>query len=138
MPNQFFKNIIDTNPQHLKDEVGFHIEFVKRVKEILHQKNMTQKQLAHDLNKKQSEISKFLSGKHNFTISSIFKLAAILEEPLIEVSKVKTPKPVFSGNCKVYSSEKPLREVNFKFAALNNTITKRTFVSSEKLEKTAL
>lgn len=114
MTNKFFQNIIDTNPQHLKDEVAFHIAFAKKVREILSTKKMTQKGLAQELDKQPSEVSKLLSGKHNLTISSIFKIAAALEEPLIKVIDQPGKKPLFTGNCKVYSLEKPMREVNFK------------------------
>ncbi len=46
---------------------------------------MTQKDLAKKLSKNESEISKWLSGQHNFTIKSIAKIEAVLNVELIHV-----------------------------------------------------
>ncbi|MBK8153775.1 MAG: hypothetical protein IPK61_12500 [Saprospiraceae bacterium] len=42
------------------------------------------------MDKKPSEISKWLSGEHNFTLRSLAKLSAELGEPLMEVPKKKS------------------------------------------------
>jgi hypothetical protein len=42
------------------------------------------------MDKKPSEISKWLSGEHNFTLRSLAKLSVELGEPLMEVPKRKT------------------------------------------------
>ena len=41
------------------------------------------------MNKKPSEISKWLNGEHNFTLRSLAKLSAELGVPLIEVTEEK-------------------------------------------------
>ncbi|GAB3829163.1 helix-turn-helix domain-containing protein [Hymenobacter jeollabukensis] len=46
-------------------------------------KGLTQKALADRLGKKESEISRWLSGLHNFTLKSLTRLEAVLEEDLI-------------------------------------------------------
>ena len=38
------------------------------------------------IGKKESEISKWLKGTHNFTLRTIAKISAVLEEPIIEVA----------------------------------------------------
>ena len=50
---------------------------------ILKQKGLTQKQLAKMLEKSESEISKWMSGIHNFTMSTIVKLELALSEQII-------------------------------------------------------
>jgi transcriptional regulator with XRE-family HTH domain len=74
-------------------EVGIFVEFytnlTMRVNSILKQKGITQKELAQSLGKQPSEISKWLSGEHNFTLRSIAKLQAELGEVLIEIPKAE-------------------------------------------------
>ena len=47
-----------------------------RISDLIAEKGITQKSLAESLDKKPSEISKWLSGNHNFTIRSLAKLEA--------------------------------------------------------------
>lgn len=54
-----------------------------RVHEILEEKGWTQQDLAEKMGKQDSEISKWLSGTHNFTLKTLTKLEACLEEELI-------------------------------------------------------
>jgi transcriptional regulator with XRE-family HTH domain len=62
---------------------------VVRINQLLLENNISKKQLADKLDKKPSEISKWLSGEHNFTLRSLAKLSAELGEPLLEVPKKK-------------------------------------------------
>jgi len=56
---------------------------VEQIELILNKKRWTHKQLAQALNKNESEISKWMSGAHNFTYRTIAKLEDALGEPLI-------------------------------------------------------
>ncbi|MBS1552099.1 MAG: helix-turn-helix transcriptional regulator [Bacteroidetes bacterium] len=47
--------------------------------------NMTQKELAKKLNKKESEISKWLSGGHNFTLETVAKIEEVLNQKILIV-----------------------------------------------------
>jgi transcriptional regulator with XRE-family HTH domain len=57
-----------------------------RINEILQEKGYTQKDLAAKMNKKPSEINKWLKGNHNLTLKTLAKLDAELGEPLISQS----------------------------------------------------
>ena len=50
------------------------------------QKKMTQRELASLLKKRESEISKWLTGRHNFTINTIAHISLALEAPIINVA----------------------------------------------------
>ncbi len=75
----------------MKEEVSLNIDIVNRIHDLLKEKNMTQRQLASLLGKKESEVSRWLTGSHGFTISTIAKISAVLEESIIEVPKRKVP-----------------------------------------------
>ena len=55
--------------------------------EVLKAKNLTQKDFAQRLHKRESEISKWLTGRHNFTIQTIAKIETTLGCKLINIAR---------------------------------------------------
>lgn len=76
-------------PQEISDFVDHSFAIVDRIYEILEAKGMEQKDLAAALDKKESEISKWLTGTHNFTLKTIAKIESVLGESIIQTSKPK-------------------------------------------------
>jgi transcriptional regulator with XRE-family HTH domain len=62
-------------------------EIVDRIHEILVKQGKGRKDLALLLGKSESEISKWMSGTHNFTIQTLAKIQAVLGESVIEVTR---------------------------------------------------
>ena len=62
-------------------------DIVDRIHEILAKQGKEQKELARLLGKNESEISKWMSGTHNFTINTLAKIQAVLGESIIQVTK---------------------------------------------------
>jgi ribosome-binding protein aMBF1 (putative translation factor) len=58
-----------------------------RIDDALKAKNWTQKQLADVMGKRPSEVTKWLSGNHNFTLESIFQIEKYLGVTLIKVAE---------------------------------------------------
>jgi len=70
-------------------------DIVDRIHEILGNQGKEQKDLAHLLGKNESEISKWMSGTHNFTINTLAKIQAVLGESIIHVTKeTQLDKPI--------------------------------------------
>jgi transcriptional regulator with XRE-family HTH domain len=70
------------------------------ISNTLKQNKISQKELATNLGKQPSEISKWLKGEHNFTLSSLAKLQAELGVTLIEIpleKKKESFKRVMNG-----------------------------------------
>jgi transcriptional regulator with XRE-family HTH domain len=59
------------------------INIAKQINIILNKLNITQSDLAKRLGKSESEISKWLSGTHNFTLKTISKIEDVLGESII-------------------------------------------------------
>ena len=57
-----------------------------RLDAILKEKGITQHELASRLNKRDSEVSKWLTGRHNFTTSTIARIESAIGEKLIRVT----------------------------------------------------
>jgi transcriptional regulator with XRE-family HTH domain len=86
MRSPIFQKILDEAPVSVDIFVQKYTDLVMRIHEILDEKGITQAALAASMDKKPSEISKWLSGEHNFTLRSIAKLEAELGEELLMVT----------------------------------------------------
>ncbi len=89
MRSKIFQEILDETPEDVEIFVRLYADLVVRINQLLREKNISKKELAEKMDKKPSEISKWLSGEHNFTLRSLAKLSAELGEPLMEVPKKK-------------------------------------------------
>lgn len=67
-------------------------DIVDRLHEILVKQDKEQKDLAKALGKSESEISKWMTGTHNFTIKTLAKIEAVLGEPIIQTIQEKSVK----------------------------------------------
>ena len=72
-------------PEDIKIYVDLCNNIVDRVHDILEKKGITQRQLADSLDKYESEVSRWLSGDHNFTLRTIAKIQAFLGEKIIQI-----------------------------------------------------
>jgi transcriptional regulator with XRE-family HTH domain len=89
MRSKVAERILARTPEDVKIFTRLYADLVVRINSILKEKGITQKSLAESLDKRPSEINKWLSGDHNFTLRSIAKLQAELGKPLIEVPASK-------------------------------------------------
>ena len=76
----------DISPE-MKQQVELSVAIANRIYEILNIKGMTQKDLAQRLGKAETEVSRWLSGTHNLTLSTICKISAALGEDIITVPR---------------------------------------------------
>lgn len=60
-------------------------DIADRIQMLLDERGWTQKDLAVALHKNESEVSKWLTGIHNFTVKSLAKIEAVLGADLINV-----------------------------------------------------
>ncbi len=86
MRSKVAQKIQDETPEEVRIFVRQYTDIVVRINEILQKKGYTQKYLADRMNKKPSEINKWLKGTHNLTLKTLAKLEAELGEPLIYTS----------------------------------------------------
>ena len=70
--NALFRQCLAAIPEEQKAEFKFGI--AERLSVVLKAKNLTQKDFAQKLHKRESEISKWLTGRHNFTMQTIAKI----------------------------------------------------------------
>lgn len=69
----------------IRHSVELSFQIVDRIHAILTDRGMRQKDLAEKLNKKESEISKWMRGSHNFTLETISLIERALGEPILQL-----------------------------------------------------
>jgi transcriptional regulator with XRE-family HTH domain len=90
MRSKVAKRILDNTTEDVKIFVRLYADIIVRVNQLLKEKGYTQKLLAEKLDKTPSEIHKWLSNEHNFTLKSLAKLQAELGSPILYVPIIKT------------------------------------------------
>ena len=76
----------DISPKD-KQQIELSVAIANRIYGILEIKGMTQKDLAKRLGKTETEVSRWLSGTHNLTLSTICKISTALGEDIVTVPK---------------------------------------------------
>lgn len=97
MRSKTVDRLLNSTPKDIEIFVDLYADLVVRINQLLREKGISKKELAEKLEKKPSEISKWLGGEHNFTLRSLAKLSAELGEPLLEVPKKKASSRFISG-----------------------------------------
>jgi len=72
-------------PKDVHEYVEQAHEIADRILEILEKKGVDQRDFASFLGKHESEISRWLSGNHNFTLRTLCKIQSFLGEKIITV-----------------------------------------------------
>lgn len=73
-------------PENIKIEVDLSFDISDRIDALMHERGLTKKQFADAIGRRPSEVTKWLSGQHNFTIATIAMLSAFFGQPIITVA----------------------------------------------------
>lgn len=72
-------------PEAVRNEVDLSFEISDRIDFLMHEKGLTKKQFADAIGRRPSEITKWLSGQHNFTIATLAMLSSFFGRPIVTV-----------------------------------------------------
>jgi ribosome-binding protein aMBF1 (putative translation factor) len=112
---QRIQRLLDKTPQHVKEYNSFMVDLIDLIEDRLEELGWSRKNLSEHLDKRPSEITKWLSGTHNLTLASLFKLQGALGIPLVktELESYQKSRQTVSRSIKVYAPNKPVREIQF-------------------------
>ncbi len=85
--SKIFDQALAQVSQDIKNYIDHSFDVVDQIHEILENQGKTQRDLAEMMGKKESEISKWMRGTHNFTLKSIARIEAALGERIITTPK---------------------------------------------------
>lgn len=71
--------------QQEREETKLAFDISNRIYELMQINGLSKRQLANAFGTRPSEITKWLSGQHNFTIGTISKLSSFFGQPIISV-----------------------------------------------------
>lgn len=72
-------------PTAVQNEVELSFEISDRIYSLMNERGISKKQFADALGKRPSEITKWLSGEHNFTIATLATISSFFGKPVISV-----------------------------------------------------
>ena len=82
----FSQSLSAVLPVH-RAEFDLSYAIAERLDATLREKGITQHELAIKLGKRDSEVSKWLTGRHNFTLSTIAKIETAIGRKLVKVEE---------------------------------------------------
>ena len=77
--------MLGTIPDSLQKETELSFQISDRIYELMQERGLSKKQFADALGKRPCEVTKWLSGQHNFTIATLGLLSAFFGQPIISV-----------------------------------------------------
>lgn len=78
------RELLNVTPEE-KAEARLSFEISNRIDALMHDKGLSKKQFADAIGKRPSEITRWLSGEHNFTIATLVMLSTFFGQPIISV-----------------------------------------------------
>ena len=87
MKNAFeeYNKIVTAIPGDIHKEVDMEMAVSNRIYELMTQKGLSKAEFARSIGKRPCEVTKWLSGQHNFTLSTLAMLSSFFGQPIITV-----------------------------------------------------
>lgn len=83
--NISLQEIFNENPVEKREEARLSFAISNRLAALMQERGLNKKQLAEALGKRPNEITRWLSGEHNFTISTLAMLSTFFGKSIINV-----------------------------------------------------
>ena len=80
-----YREMVGQVPTAVKVEFDLSFDISNRIAALMEERGLTKKQFADAIGKRPSEVTKWLSGQHNFTIATLAQLAAFFGKPIVSV-----------------------------------------------------
>ena len=90
--NRLLDEIRQTMTPEMKRQMEMSVKIANRIYEIMEEKGLSQKDLAHLLGKTETEVSRWLSGTHNMTMATLAKISSALGTDIVRVTKKRNRK----------------------------------------------
>lgn len=79
------REIFNEIPQEKREETRLSFEISNKLDALMKEKRLNRKQLAEAVGKRPNEVTRWLSGEHNFTISTLAMLSNFFGKDIISV-----------------------------------------------------
>lgn len=80
-----YNRIVSSIPDHIHKKVDMEMAVSNRIYDLMTQKGLSKAEFARLIGKRPCEITKWLSGQHNFTLSTLTMISSFFGQPIITV-----------------------------------------------------
>lgn len=80
-----YREMVSQVPPEIKEEINLSFAISNKIDAFMQERGLSKKQLADQLGKRPSEITRWLSGQHNFTVSTLAMLSTFFGKSIISV-----------------------------------------------------
>lgn len=85
--NDSLQELMGEIPYDVQMRTKISVAIANRIESLMRQKGYSKKQFAEQLGRRPSEVTKWLSGEHNFTIATLAHIGSFFGEPIIRVTR---------------------------------------------------
>lgn len=114
--NNLFEKYLERVDPEIRNEVRLNIDIANRIYDLIKKKGMTQREFAALMGKRESEVSRWLSGTRGFTTNTLAKISAVLGEPIVKVPEASEQSMV-SYSAFLYVCPADARDGKYTFKA---------------------
>ncbi len=114
--NNLFEKYLERVDPEIRNEVRLNIDIANRIYDLINKKGMTQREFAALMGKRESEVSRWLSGTRGFTTNTLAKISAVLGEPIVKVPEASEQSMV-SYSAFLYVCPADARDGKYTFKA---------------------
>lgn len=79
------QEIFNEIPREKREEARLSFAISNRLDALMREKGLNKKQFAEAIGKRPNEITRWLSGEHNFTIATLAMLSTFFGKPIISI-----------------------------------------------------
>lgn len=114
--NNLFEKYLERVDPEIRNEVSLNIDIANRIYDLIKKKGMTQREFAALMGKRESEVSRWLSGTRGFTTNTLAKISAVLGDPVVKVPEASEQSMV-SYSAFLYVCPADARDGKYTFKA---------------------
>ncbi len=80
-----YNQIVASIPEEIHKEVEMQIAVSNRIFDLMTQKGLSKTEFARAIGKRPCEVTKWLSGQHNFTLKTLALLSTFFGVPVVRI-----------------------------------------------------
>ncbi len=80
-----YQKMVGQVPAEIKKEIDLSFAISNKIDSLMQERGLSKEQFADQLGKRPSEITRWLSGQHNFTVSTLAMLSTFFGKSIISV-----------------------------------------------------
>lgn len=120
-----FEEVLAKVPKEIDYEIDYLFDIAGAIYDTMRERGLSQTDFAKLMGKKDSEVSRWLQGTHNFTVQTIAKISAVLKTDILK--KAFASKPVNKWFLVINETPREKLSINNYFPVLWKSSSRHQF-----------